>query len=388
MKGKYFFKENGKEIEIKEFDYEYVRNSLLKEYNANANRKYCYTIVVDRSYDALGNPVFDVRKLDLNEIYFDTTRLRIQELMLDEIMFDKKLKVQDLPMPKLQKEYQDWKEGRIQIKKAELAPEVLNIPVLPKRERIVVQEDDERIGDIAVYWVQNSDVKDINEVLVLDWIDNFDICNHELAVSSQNISEKKIQLATAINANSEYLHGIFDNLRKTLEELFPLKPNLFKRMFGSTDLVVKETDMNKVLSSMKNAVQFDPTRFEGVKVMFDNILEDIEKLQKNIEHGTIACEYQVQRLDDKLEWELGEQRLEKVSITNDIMKASLISSRNSFMIDLNRMNEINTVLIPLVVDRLQNLGSSKIDADTERTIRALAYGASDKKGSDDENRAY
>ena len=384
MKGKYFFKENGKEIEIKEFDYEYVRNALLKEYKSSANRKYCYTIVVDRTYDSLGNPVFDVRKLDLNEIYFDTTKLRIQALMLDEIMFDKSLRVKDLPMPALQKEYKDWKEGKTEIKQA-ASVGVLNIPVV-KKERVPVDPNDVRVSLIQQYASTPEGIA-CDPVLALDWIENYDVCNRELAIQSQGISEKKIQLAGAIKANSEYLHTVFDKLRITMEELFPLKPTFMQKIFGGkTDLVVKEADLNKVPSALQSAVQFDHTRFEGIKLMFDDINKDIASLQENIVNGTVGCGYQIANVEDKFEWELGEQRLQKVAITTEIMQSSLVATRQQFMVDFNRMNEVQTILIPLVVDRLQSQVGQSIDTDTERTIRILAYGASDKdaaKGSDD-----
>lgn len=375
MKGKHFFIENGKEIEIKEFDYEYVRNSLLKEYKPGVNRSYKYTVVVNRTEDELGNPIFDVRTLDLSKIYYNSKSLNIQDLMLDEIILERKVQIRDLPMPKLQKEYMDWKDGKIPLKTAP-STVVAEIPEMPKRVRKEIAIDDPRLRQISDFMVQNvEDIQHIEEIKVLDWVDNFDLCNHEIALQSQGISEKKIQLAGAIKANSEYLHSVFDKLRVTLEELFPLKPSFMQRMFGKTELVVKEADLNKVLSSLKSAVQFDHTRFEGIKLMFESLNTDIKELQSNIDHGSVACSYQVAVLEDDFEWTLGESRLEKISITNEIMRTSLVSTRNQFMVDYNRMNEIQTVLIPLVVDRLQAQVNQKVDAETEKTIRALAYGA-------------
>lgn len=382
MKGKHFFIENGKEIEIKEFDYEYVRNSLLKEYKPGVNRSYKYTVVVDRTEDELGNPIFDVRTLDLSKIYYNSKSLNIQDLMLDEIILERKVQIRDLPMPKLQKEYMDWKDGKIPLKTAP-STVVAEIPEMPKRVRKEVAIDDPRLRLVSDFMVQNvEEIQHIEEIKVLDWVDNFDMCNHEIALQSQGISEKKIQLAGAIKANSEYLHTVFDKLRVTLEELFPLKPSFMQRMFGNTELVVKEADLNKVLSSLKSAVQFDHTRFEGIKLMFESLNTDIKELQSNIDHGSVACSYQVAVLEDDFEWTLGESRLEKISITNEIMRTSLVGTRNQFMVDYNRMNEIQTVLIPLVVDRLQAQVNQKVDAETEKTIRALAYGAQVERGDE------
>jgi hypothetical protein len=329
---------------------------------------------VDRTEDELGNPIFDVRTLDLSKIYYNSRKLNILDLMMDEIVLERKVKVMDLEMPPLQKEYQDWKAGKIPKKQA-VSTVVAEIPQMPTRVRKEVSLTDPRIGVISKYMVQEIDeIKNVQEVRVLDWIDNFDMCNHELAMQSQSISEKKIKLAGAIQANSEYLHSVFEKLRTTLEELFPLKPSIMKRMFGNTELVVKEADLNKVLSSLKSAVQFDHTRFEGIKIMLAEINDDMDELNINIENGSVACSYQVAVLEDDFEWQLGEQRLEKVAITNQIMQTSLVGTRNQFMVDYNRMNEIQTVLIPLVVDRLQAQVNQKVDAETEKTIRALAYG--------------
>ena len=384
MKGRFFFIEDGKEVDIKDLDYEYIRNSLMKEYKPDQSRRYLYTIVVNRSWDTLGNPIFDVRSLDLDKIYYGTTRLRLQQLMLDEILIEKSVKyVEGMPMPALQKEYKDWKEGRIPLKTAP-STVVMNIPTIEKAVRVPVKEDDERVGEIAVYILSETDKPaNVNELVVLDWIDNYEVCNEELAIASNAISEKKIELATAIAANSDYLHAVFSRLRMTMEELFPLKPSFMKRLFGgNTDLIVQETDMSKVLSALQTAVQFDHQRFEGIKVMIENIQKDVDNILVNIENGKVACSYQVANIEDKFEWELGEQRLAKVGVTNEILLTSLMSERNKFMVDYNRLKEVKTVLIPLVVDKIQAQLGQKIDEETERVIRVLAYGADAKKDSE------
>ena len=135
MKGKYFFIDNGKEVEIKEFNFNYVLNSLLKQYDRSSNRKYMYTIVVDRTYDSLGNPHFDTRSLSLDEIYFDNRRLKVMDLMKDKIHFSNVRIVPDLPIPPLEKEYRDWKEGKLRPNMAAVAtsPEVPAPIVLKKK---------------------------------------------------------------------------------------------------------------------------------------------------------------------------------------------------------------------------------------------------------------
>lgn len=391
MKGKYFFVENGKEIEIQEFNYEYYRNSLLRNWDKlkNSNFKFYLNLVISKTVLSNGELEFDVRKLPLDEIYYSSRRLRIQKLIMDDIMFDRSLRVQDLPLPKLTREYNEWKEQQEAKAKMPLPAPAVNVPVYKSAERVEVDKTDARIPDIiqfstAYTGLQNFDIQG-NVLQVLDWIVNYDVCNRELAVQSQGISEKKITLSSAINDNSKYLESVFDKLRVTMEELFPLKPSLLKRMFGKNDgLEVKEKDMSKVLSTLQSAVKFDYTRFEGIKTLFDEINTDIETLQKNIDCGQTACQFQVSVLEDKFEWELGAARLEKVGVATDIMLASLISTRQEFMVNFNRMNEVQTILIPLVVDRLQSQVGSKIDAQTEKTIRALAYGASSSPAEEEE----
>lgn len=378
MKNKHFFIENGKEVEIKNFDYDYVLNSLAKEYRSDLNRKYMYTIIIDRTYDALGNPVFDVRKLDLNEMYFDTVRLRVLKLMMDDIMLDK-YKHREMPKPAIYQEYEDWVSGKTAKKMA--PPVVANIPEYVRAERVVIEEDDPRIAEVR-YFASGPDGIAGTPIKAVDWIQNYELCNHELAVEAQAISQRKIELASAIKDNSEYLETVFKQISTAMETLFPLKPTFIQRIMGNTpEMIPREKDMNAVLATLRNASTFDPKRFEGIKLMFQEINDDMDLMNENIQNGSIACAFQIAKVEDKFEWELGEQRLEKVAVTNGILKASLIADRNKFMVNMNRMQEIQTILIPLVVDRVQNNIGQKLDSETENAVRILAYGYQESSSS-------
>lgn len=367
MKGKYFFKENGKEIEIKDFDYKYVLNSLLKEFDRTANRKYMYTIVINREYDSLGNPVFDVRTLYLNDIYFDSTNLTAMELMEDDIrMKGRDLKIENLPMPPLQREYNDWKEGKIQRKTAEVA-----LPEFTPIQRKEISSDDNRIFDI-MEMVSGKD-KENKSLIVLDWIENFPIVSNEITQLINNVSTSQFSLSTSLNSHSEYLHTIYNNLRDVLDEIFSVNPNFIKKFFGKTELKVdKNLDLSMVLNKLNQAVSFDSSRFDGVNEQIKNLNTKLNEIQDNISLGAVACEFQIQKVSEPFEWEIRSERLQKMLIANDLTRGSIMSVHNEFIVNVSKIHEIQTVLIPMIMVRLQECVGKKIDPETEEMIRNLA----------------
>lgn len=370
MKGKYFFKENGKEIEIKEFDYAYVLNSLLKEFDRGANRKYMYTIVIDRNYDSLGNPVFDVRTLDLTKIYFDSTNLPVQELMEDDIRLKgRDLKIKDLPMPALQQEYHDWKEGKIKRKTAEVA-----LPEAVPQVRKEISITDIRFDSIVEMIDETNDEdKSKKGLVVLDWIDNFPIVSNEVTQMINQVSTSQFALSSTLNSHSDFLHDIYNNLREVLDEIFGLTPNVFKKMLGKTELKIdKNLDLPMVLNKLNQAVTFDQNRFNGVENQLNSLNKTLNNIQDFIKLGSVGCEYQIANIDEPFEWEVRSERLQKMLIANDLTRGSMISIHKEFVVNVSRIHEIQTVLIPLIMVRLQNSLGKKIDPETEEMIRNLA----------------
>ncbi|WP_416470090.1 hypothetical protein [Salmonella enterica] len=374
MKGKYFFIENRKEIEIAEFDYKYVRNAFLKEYDRSANRKYCYTVIVSRTYDPTGEPIFDVRVLDLNDIYFDNTRLRMLEVMIDEIGFANKpedRRIQNLPMPPLQKEYQEYLEGKK--RKAvvtEVSNQLIEVPPPPELKRVPVEEDDSRIMAVEAMFSDND--VEVKPLVVLDWVDNFPIANHEVTVKMRNMTEKQIKMASAISAHSEYLHGVMNNIGSVLEEIFPVNPGFFKKVFGNTDFKIEKKNVDSVIERLTNAVKIDSRRFAGLQTNFDEIKEMASEIKENLEQGVMGCKFAVASIEDAYEFDIREERLMKMGIVANQTRASMMEAEMKFNMDMERFNEIQTVLLPILVIRIQSSANSKLDDDTVKIIRNIA----------------
>lgn len=374
MKGKYFFIENGKEIEIKEFDYKYVRNAFLKEYDRKANRQYCFTVIVDRTYDPVGEPVFDVRVLDLNDIYFDNTRLRMLEVMIDEISWDNKAttRIQNLPVPPLQKEYQDFLEGkkRKAVVTTDSSPQLIEVPPPPPLERVPVLEDDARIQSVELMF-DGSDIE-VKPMVVLDWVDNFQVANHEVSTQMRAMTEKQIKMVANINTHSQYLQGVMKNVSNVLEDIFPVNPGLFKRMFGNTDFKISAEDLQPSIERLQAAVKIDPRRFAGIKETFDEINTLSTEIKDCLDQGVLGCKFAVATIEESFEFDIREERLMKMGIVANQTRLSMKDAEMNFNISMDSFNEIQTVLIPVIVMRMQASVNNKLDDDTVNMIRKIA----------------
>ena len=367
MKGKYFFNDGRQNIEIQEFDYDYVRNSLLKVFDKNVAKKYIFNVIVSRTYDGNGMPIFDVRPLNLNDIFYDSTRLRVLEMMLDDIYFGR-ISIKELPVPRLQQEYQEYLEGRAKPVVQNTTPDV---PAPIVFERTELDENDSRLPAIIE---MKKDQENFHPMKVLDWIENFEVCSQEITVSIQKSSEEQIRLVQVLKTNSEYIHGVFNNLTSVLESLFPLKPSFTQRLFGyKKDVEVKQEDLGTILSTLRNAVAIDPNRFSGISEVFKGIQSNFSEIKDTVEHGIKGCEYVITTEEDAYEFELRRERLMKIRATTDISEMSLTTINKKFLSDLNKLKEVQEVVVPLLIVKLQNQVSKKVDDETVNIIRNLAY---------------
>ncbi|BAQ02823.1 hypothetical protein [Klebsiella phage K64-1] len=371
MKGKFFFKEKGKEIEIQEFDFEYVLNSLCKEYNRHSNKEYCYTVIVSRTYNSIGEPVFDVRTLNLKEIYYDNVRLCVYDLMMDKIAF-RRPEIKNLPVPALQKEYQEWKEGKV---KKSSTPVVVDIP-FKELKRTEISSNDHRIPDI----MSQFNVDSSKALKVLDWIVNLPVCTQEVTIKVQNISTRQLELNDALQQHSEYIHKLMNNLTSALETLFPLKPTFTQKLFGKQPVIkIEQSDLKNVMDTLKKAVQYDTTKFNGIDTMFSSLISDIRAMQDEFGTAENACDFAISTLEDNFEFELMKNRILKMSITNTSSEAALIGFNKKYRIDVDQMVDIQTTTIPWIIMRLQNQVGQTVDSETVDILKNLAYGKKDDK---------
>lgn len=370
MKGKYFFNDGRQNIEIQEFDYNYVRNSLLKVFDKNVAKKYIFNVIVSRTYDGTGMPIFDVRPLNLNEIFYDSVRLRVLEMMLDDIYFGK-IRIEDLPVPRLQQEYQDFLDGKAKpVVLQNNNPAAPDIPAPIVFERKELSENDPRLPAI----INMKANVEFQPMLVLDWVENFEVCSQEITVSTQALSEEQIRLVQILKNNSDYIHGVMNNLTTVLEGMFPLKPTFMQRMFGGTKAIeVKQEDLSTILSTLRNAVAVDPHRFSGISEVFKGIQANIGEIKDRVEHGIIGCQYVIATDEDPYEFELRQERLMKIRATTEISEMSLTTIHKKFLSDLSKLKEVQEVVVPLLIVKLQNQASKRVDDETVNIIRGLAY---------------
>ena len=370
MKGRYFFVENGKDIEIQEFDFDYVLNSLLKEYDRREKRKYCYTVIVKRTYDTLGNPIFDVRTLDLEDIHYNSRRLNMMELMKGEINF-KNPRIRDLPMPALQREYMDWKEGKIKPNKA-MATIDVPAPIVLERKEIL--PTDPRLDGVALLFEDKPEPMH-DALKVLDWVDNLPVCSHEVSLKIQKVSDRQLDLDAVLHQHSDYIRTLLNNLTTVLETVFPLKPTFTQKLFGSKPSIkISAEDLPKVMRQLKQAVQYDMTKFSGLEPLIKEIRDDVLAIKEEIDYGKTGCEYAIATIEEPFEYELTQERLMKMGISNTMTETSLVAVSKNYQVDVNRVLDIQTVTIPLIIQRLRNQVGQAIDESTADIIRGLAYG--------------
>lgn len=371
MKGKYFFIENGKEVEIQEFNYNYVLNSLLKQYDRSSNKTYMFTVIVKCDYDSLGNAYFETKTLPLDEIYFDNKRLNVLDLMKDKIHFTNIRIDPNMPVPALERKYREWKEGKLRPNPAAVTAPYVPAPIVLSKKPI--DPEDNMVADIE-RWMEFPDTIEKNSVKVLDWYVNLPVCAQEVGIKIQKISERQLDMNAALQQHSDYIRGLMNNLTTALETLFPLKPTFAQKLFGKADIKVQPSDLPKVMRELNEAVKYDTNKFSGIVTMFNDIRTEVRDIKDELEYGKIGCEYAIKRLEDAFEYELTLERLMKMSITTSMSDASIVAVSKQYQIDMNRMVDIQTITIPLIISRLQSQTGKAVDSDTVDIIRNLAYG--------------
>lgn len=371
---RYFFLEGKNAVLIEEFNYDYVLNSLLKVFDRKSTekRKYYTEVVVSRTFDRNGVVSYDVRRLDLMEIYFDSTSLRALLMMVDDIYFGDRgnsVYKPNMPLPPLKKEWEDWKAGKVV-----LAPAIIpagtetSMPAPIVRTRTEIAENDPRILEID----KPVDFE-LNPIKALDWVENFEMCSSELTVDIQQLSTEQMQMVSLMKTNSEFINSIFANLTRSLESIFPIKPTLMRRWFGNTNFVVEQADISSIMSVLNTAVNVDTSRFSGIETVFERIGESIEDLKLNIEHGIHACNYAIESSDEEeYSFEIRLERLMKVRASTGSSELSLRDNHMKFLTNYNNLVETQTVLIPLIITRLQTMTGNVVDEDTVSILRSLA----------------
>lgn len=368
MKKNYFFFDGKKRVIIQEFDYFYVRNSLLRVFDKNESnpKEYFFEVVVSRTFDSAGVPSYDVRRLDLNGIYYDNNvNLRVLEMMKDDILWGQKIQLKNMPLPPLKQEYEDFKAGKVIA-----APAIVTSDIPPPKviERKELSVNDRRIPALS----EMPTTFNHNPMVSLDWIENFELCNQSLTTTVQQLSGEQLALVKMMKSSSDYIHTVFDNLSTALESLFPIRPTVMQRWFGNTKFEVDDDNIEMILEKLTSAVNVDPTRFSGIDSIFNQLHDSIDAIQLNVEHGIVGCQYVLDTEEDPYEFEMRHSRLMKVRASTSITELSLVDIHKRYVVNYSKLNEIQTTLIPLLISRLQSQTTSVVDEDTVNIIKNLA----------------
>ena len=73
-------------------------------------------------------------------------------------------------------------------------------------------------------------------------------------------------------------------------------------------------------------------------------------------------------------YELTLERIMKMGITTSMTETSIIATSKQYQVDMNRMVDIQTITIPLIINSLQSQTGKAVDESTVEIIRNLAYG--------------
>ena len=357
MEGRYFFVDSdNNEVDIQEFDYEYTRNQFFKNYDKDNKKKYYTKVVVQRTYDNTGMPSYDVRTINLENIYFNNRRLCVYTLMVDDLYFST-IQLQNVSVPPLMQEYEEFLKGTIR----KIQPKN-NVVLKPQRE--VLNPEDERLLVIKRYTSNDA-------LIVLDWVVNFDVCSTELSETIKFSTDEQLNLAEELKNHSAYINSIFGNLSSVLNDLFSLKAPVLKRFFGIEHKVQMKVDLNNILSTLRSTVNADINRFNGVSTSFSTLKNKLKSITENVENGISACNYVIDTSDDSYNFELRLERLLKIRSSTEISLLSLENVNKNFMNNYNKLKEVQEVLVPLLIVKLQNQATSSVDEETVKIIRNL-----------------
>ena len=100
---------------------------------------------------------------------------------------------------------------------------------------------------------------------------------------------------------------------------------------------------------------------------------NIGEIKDRVEHGIIGCQYVIATDEDPYEFELRQERLMKIRATTEISELSLSTIHKKFLSDLSKLKEVQEVVVPLLIVKLQNQASKRVDDETVNIIRGLAY---------------
>lgn len=365
----YFMIRCGRPLIFDDFDYDYVRNEILKHYDDDTTTYVINDFVIQRPSEKNGNK-WIVDNVDISKVYFDNTRLTVFKMIKDDIHYEVrgKLRIKKMPLPFIFQEYNKY----IRDKKSPstvMQQEEIVIPPKIEKQRVPVSSSHEKFHSFFQYGLTNS-----NTLIMLDWLENYDICMNEISDENMHISSEHIKLSQVLIKHSEYINeSIFQPVMDTLGGFFPEKVGFLGKLFGSSSKYVFDEDqIADIISSLHKSAQCDVNRFSGAETMFKSLLEKIDNLKSRNSLGVLVAKLQLEdNADENYQLELYKDRLLKINSTLNVTAMSVKASYNQFMGSLNKLNELKDVLIPTIANVLQAQANKRISTDTINTIKDL-----------------
>lgn len=360
VKDKFFIIERGEYVIVQHFNYEYVRNSLLKRWKRNSNERYMITIIIK---EANAVSAWDVRNIDLNEVYFSNERLRVQELMISDIKHESYRYDPNMPVPDVIKRWMQYESGRNVQVDTPASTEELAIPakVYVKAE---LNPNDPRLLTIAKI------TPDADAMKVLDWVVNFEALMHESSNTTAELSAEQLRVNSVLHKCTEFVdEHITKKISSTMKELFPDSRGLFSRMFGA-DIKFDAPDnaLVKVVSDrLQSILNINDSQFRGAEVWFDELIKKFQDHISVLDISIQAGEYNVSTSPDDELLQRRYQRCSKMKITSNTSLMTVQTAKVRFNTELERLQEIRDVLVPTLINNLQASMAMSGEVDQETT---------------------
>lgn len=364
----FFIIESGVQVHLHSFDYEYVRSSLVKILDVNrlasnqktSNSEYTFAVIVDVQYSPDGSAIrFDRRVVDLKHIFYMHKRLSVYDKMVNDIIFSNSTnKNKQFSVPRINSLLTMYDNNALKSGNEQLvvsAPE--NKPEIQKPKRNEITLCDERIKLFS-----NQD----KALAVLDWVDNFDICNTELTQKVKNSGSSQLEIAALVKSSSDIMQSTYTEVKETLSSIFQLERGFFSKMF-KPQINIDVEEVGSIIEKLRETAE---TSIENVKTLgakFEVTLNEMQMIDFDLEEAIEACSFAIGLENEtesyKVQYELRKNRLLKAKTSNEISRLQFVTFRDSYDANVSKMEEIQQVAIPLLITKIIQ-SSGKVDEET------------------------
>lgn len=364
----FFIIENGVQIYLHSFDYEYVRSSLVKILDVNrlasnqktSNSEYTFTVVVDIHHTPDGSAIrIDRRVIDLKHIFYMHKRLSVYDKMVNDIIFSNSTnKNKQYSVPRVNALLTMYDNNALKSGSEQLVVHAEDSnPVISKPKRNEISINDERI--------KLFDSKD-KALAILDWLDNFDICNTELTQKVKNSGSSQLEIASLVKSSSEIMQKTYVEVKETLSSIFQLERGFFSKMF-KPQININVEEVGAIIEKLRETTETSINNVKSLSEKFDVTLNEMQMIDFILDEGIEACSFAV-GLDEetesyKVQFDLRKNRLLKAKTSNEISRLQFVTFRDSYDANVSKMEEIQQVAIPLLITKIIQ-SSGKVDEET------------------------